>query len=171
MTEFVYCPHCATRLGRRLRGGIERPACESCGYVQFRNPAVGVAVLIVEEGRVLLGRRAPGHDRAGLWCIPSGYVEWGEEIREAARREFLEETSLEVETGEVYAVHSNFHNPDSLTVGVWFTGAIVGGTMNASDDVDMVDFFPLDQLPEPLAFPTDKLILDRLRREGFPGGL
>ena len=43
--------------------------------------------------------------------------------------------------------------------------------MNASDDVDIVDFFPLDEIPEPLAFPTDSLILERLRREGFPDGL
>ena len=118
-----------------------------------------------------MGRRAVEQNRGGEWCIPCGYVEWGEDIREAARREMLEETGLIIEVGPVYDVHSNFHDPKSLTVGVWFTGTVVGGTMNASDDVDMVDFFPLDQIPEPLAFPTDKLILDRLRREGFPDGL
>ena len=118
-----------------------------------------------------MGRRAAGQSRGGEWCIPCGYVEWGEDIREAAKREMLEETGLIIEVGPVYDVHSNFHDPRSLTVGVWFTGTIVEGTMSASDDVDMVDFFPLDQIPEPLAFPTDRLILDRLRREGFPNEL
>ena len=165
MTEFAYCPHCGSHLGRRLRGGKERPACESCGYLQFRNPVVGVAVVVVEDGRVLLGRRAPGRDRAGLWCIPCGYVEWGEEIRDAARREFLEETGLDVEIGEVYAVHSNFHNPDSFTVGVWFRGRITGGRLQAGDDLDEAAFFDPSALPGPLAFPTDEFVIEQLRRE------
>ena len=36
-------------------------------------------------GRVLLVQRGPGHTGAGLWCLPCGYVEWGEDVREAAR--------------------------------------------------------------------------------------
>ena len=113
---------------------------------------------------MLLGRRARGQYR-GSWCIPCGYVDWGEEVREAAQRELLEETGLRVEVGPVYAVHSNFHNPESLTVGIWFRGSVIGGTLRAGDDLDVVDYFPLDALPEPLAFPTDLLVLDQLRQE------
>ena len=114
---------------------MPRPSCESCGFVHFRNPAVGVAVVVLDDaGRVLLGRRSAGGN-VGEWCIPCGYVEWGEDIRDAARREFQEETGLEVQIGEVCAVHSNFHNAASLTVGVWFYGIIVGGEVQASDDL------------------------------------
>ena len=169
--EFRFCPMCRCELVSRVRGGKPRPQCPDCGFVQYQNPVVGVAVICLTDQGVLMGRGARGQTREGQWCIPCGYVEWGEDIRDAARRELLEETGLEIEVGPVYDVHSNFHDPRSLTVGVWFTGDIVGGTMNASDDVDLVDFFPLDQIPEPLAFPTDKLILDRLRREGLPDGL
>ena len=169
--EFLFCPMCRTDLTSKTRGGRPRPHCRECGYVQYRNPVAGVAVICRRGQGILMGRRAAGQSRGGEWCIPCGYVEWGEDIREAAKREMLEETGLIIEVGPVYDVHSNFHDPRSLTVGVWFTGTIVGGTMSASDDVDMVDFFPLDQIPEPLAFPTDVLILDRLRREGFPDGL
>lgn len=95
----------------------------------------------------------------GEWCIPCGYVEWGEDIREAARREFAEETGLNVLIGEVCAVHSNFHNAASLTVGVWFYGEIVSGQVQASDDLDRVEWFVPGEPPEPLAFPTDRLVL------------
>ena len=121
-------------------------------------------MILLEGRRVLLGRRARGAYE-GHWCIPCGYVEWGEEVREAACREFFEETGLQVEIGPVYAVHSNFHDPESLTVGIWFRGTVCGGALVAGDDLDAVDYFPLDALPEPLAFPTDRLVLDQLRRE------
>lgn len=121
--------------------------------------------MIVQKGRtILLGRRARGQYK-GSWCIPCGHLEWGEEVRAAAEREFLEETGLQVEIGPVYAVHSNFHDPQSLTVGIWFRGNVTGGTLHAGDDLDAVDYYPLDALPEQLAFPTDMLVLEQLRQE------
>ncbi len=161
--EFIYCPHCATALERRKVGDRARGACPACGYIQYRNPAVGVAVIVRDGDRVLLGRRAGSY--RGQWCIPCGYVEWDEDVREAARREFEEETGLRVQLGSVYAVHSNFHNPKQHTVGIWFTGEIESGEARAADGLDAVGFFHLDALPPELAFPTDRLVLDQLRAE------
>ncbi len=145
-----------------VRGGLPRPGCPECGFVHFRNPAVGVAVVVMDDaGLVLLGRRSAGGN-VGEWCIPCGYVEWGEDIREAARREFGEETGLDVTIGDVCAVHSNFHNANALTVGVWFWGRIVGGEVRAADDLDAVGWFQPDAPPEPLAFVTDQMVLDDL---------
>ncbi|MXZ91584.1 MAG: NUDIX domain-containing protein [Chloroflexi bacterium] len=162
--DYQYCPRCAKPLTPTTRGGLPRPTCTSCGFVHFRNPAVGVAVVLLDDaGRILLGRRSAGGN-LGQWCIPCGYVEWGEDIRAAARREFLEETGIDVAIGEVCAVHSNFHNPTSLTVGVWFYAEQTGGKLRASDDLDHVAWFPPDAPPEPLAFPTDRLVLADLSR-------
>jgi ADP-ribose pyrophosphatase YjhB (NUDIX family) len=137
--------------------------CAECGYVHFRNPAVGAAVVILdEEGRILLVRRAPGATRAGAWSMPAGFVDYGEEVRRAAARELEEETGLVAEIGDVAHVASNFHDPAKLTVGVWFWGKVIGGRLEAGDDADEVGFFALDDLPE-LAFETDEQLLDRLR--------
>jgi len=143
-----------------------RMACPQCGFVHYRNPTVGVATVVLVDGNaILLGRRASHSAYPGTWCIPCGHVEWGEDVREAARRECLEETGLEVRVGEVVAVHSNFHNPQQHTVGVWFRCEIAGGELRAGDDLDRVAWFSLDAIPEPLAFPTDRLVLDALRKE------
>lgn len=165
MNGFRFCPRCSAPLETQLRRGTSRLVCQGCGFALSPKPAVGVGVIILENHLVLLGRRCQGRLYRGAWCIPCGYVEWGEEVRAAARRELLEETGLQVEVGAVYAVHSNFHTPNSLTVGIWFQGVVVGGTLQAGDDLDMVDYFPLDSLPDPLAFPTDRLVLEQLRQE------
>ncbi|MEM7133055.1 MAG: NUDIX hydrolase [Chloroflexota bacterium] len=163
MTTFIYCPHCATPLHSQLKAERLRPTCPSCGYIQYRNPTIGVAVIVQnEQGLILLGRRAAGHSYAGMWCIPCGHVEWNEDVRDATKREFAEETGLKVQIGEVVAVHSNFHNPKQHTVGVWFRGYVEGGKLAAGDDLDSVDYFPLTELPSALAFPTDRVVLDDL---------
>lgn len=163
MTDHLYrfCPRCGDRLLLRKSGGRERPSCPDCGFVFYRNPVVGVAVILREGERVLLVRRARGEYK-GAWCIPCGYVEWEEEVRQAAYREMLEETGLEVEVGPVYAVHSNFHDPQSHSVGIWFNGRVRGGSLAPGDDVDAVEYFPLEQLPKDLAFPTDREVLAQL---------
>jgi 8-oxo-dGTP diphosphatase len=121
-----------------------------------------VAVVVRRGEEILWGRRTSGRS-GGHWCFPCGYVEWGEDVRDAAVREFQEETGLLVELGPVLSVHSNFHDPERLTVGLWFTGKVVGGSLRPGDDLDRVGFFGLASPPSPLAFPTDAVVLAELR--------
>ena len=59
-----------------------------------------IAIAVVEEaGRVLIGRRPAGVPLAGLWEFPGGKVLTGETCAEAAARECLEETGVEVIVG------------------------------------------------------------------------
>jgi ADP-ribose pyrophosphatase YjhB (NUDIX family) len=159
---YRFCPNCGTALGARTVGGKARPACPECGFVHFRNPGVGAAVVIFDDaGRILLVKRAPGATRAGLWSIPAGYVDYGEDVRDGAARELLEETGLVAQVGDPVWIATNFHDPAKITVGIWFAGTVTGGNLQAGDDAAAAEWFPLNQLP-PLAFETDEAYLATL---------
>lgn len=158
MWPLLYCPRCGDRLPASEDVALQ--VCPSCGERHRRRPVVGVAVVLMEEGKVLLGRR-----RAGEWCIPCGHLEWGESIDEAACREFLEETGLRVSLKGIRHVQSNFHDPEHLSVGIWFDGQRTGGVLGAADDLVEVGFFDPSG-PPPLAFPTDLVVLSQIAQGG-----
>ena len=164
--RYRYCPHCATPLIDTGLHGQSRQVCPACDFIFWQNPAVGVAVIVMDEDRIVLGRRSRGVYQ-GAWCIPCGYVEYDEDVRQGAQRELQEETGLLTEVGEVYAVHSNFHNPAMHTVGIWFRGTVIGGTLRPDDDLDEVAYVSLRHLPDHLAFPTDRLVLEQLQRDWY----
>ncbi len=158
---FKFCPMCRTKLDPGKDGPFHRRQCNRCGYTQYRNPTVGVAVILLEKGQILLVKRKGSY--AGSWCIPCGHVEWDEDIRLAAVREMKEETGLNVEVKTVFDVLSNFHDDKHHTVGVWFMGKKISGTLYPGSDASQAEFFPLTDLPGDMAFPTDRHICGKLK--------
>lgn len=156
--EINYCLRCGTALVSADRYGRVRPVCPACEWVYFSDPKVAVAVLVERGQEVLLVRRSI-NPRRGLWTLPAGFVDAGEDPVLAARRECLEETGLQVEiTGLLTVLFGQEHSRGAHII-LFYLGEIVSGELQAGDDVDKAGFFPRDDLP-PLAFSTTQQVLE-----------
>lgn len=164
----LHCTACGAATEEREVGGKPRQVCIACGLVAYLDPKLAVAVLLVREGQVLLGRRGPGTREPGKWSFPAGFVERGERVEAAAAREAREETGLDVVIGDLVGLFSSDGEPVVLAV----YAATATGDPQAGDDLTEVGWFPVSGLPD-LAFPRDRLILDawltESRRESGDG--
>ena len=149
-TEYKFCPRCANQLNPEERFGKIRPVCLACGWIHFVDPKVAVAVLVTQDDSVLLVRRVNEPFR-GLWTLPAGFVNGGEDPAEAAQRECLEETGLSVRVTRVYDIISGREHPRGADFVIIYQAEFLGGDMRAADDADAVEWFKRDNLPQ-LAF-------------------
>jgi mutator protein MutT len=144
---------------REVEGRV-RPVCVACGAVTYLDPKLAVAVVIERNGRFLLGRRGVSTRAAGKWSFPAGFVERGERVEDAAVREAEEEIGLPVRLGPLLGLYSEEGEAVVLAA---YVGTVAAGEPTANDDLEAIDWFSPDDLPE-LAFPHDTHILDDWRR-------
>jgi ADP-ribose pyrophosphatase YjhB (NUDIX family) len=133
----------------------EQPVCSRCEFVFYLHPKVAAATLPVSRGRVLLTRRAIEPSR-GRWTFPGGYVDWGEDVRAAARRETIEEVGLAVRLGPLLGLYSY---PGASVVVVVYLAEVPEGVHPVAnvDEVLEVAYFPPDDVPwDALAFPSTR---------------
>jgi 8-oxo-dGTP diphosphatase len=153
-----YCPRCGTTLTTQLHTGKFRPICPNCGWVYFPDPKVAVAILIKKEDRVLLVQRTYAPQK-GYWTLPSGFVDAGEDPVEAAKRECLEETGLQIEDVQLLDVIFSQEHPRGASILIVYRGEIQSGQLVAGDDANKAAYFDIHDLP-PLAFDSTHQILE-----------
>ncbi|MDA1189943.1 MAG: NUDIX domain-containing protein [Chloroflexi bacterium] len=149
-----FCQHCGNRLSEASIEGKTRQHCAECGHVVFLDPKLAAVVLIGEERRLLMVKRGV-EPALGAWAFPSGYVDRGESVEQAAVREVQEETGLVVELNTMVGLYSRAESHVVLAV---YDARITGGGLRAGYDAEEVDWFSLGKLP-PLPFPHDTQIL------------
>ena len=158
-TEFNFCPRCGMPVRHEVRFGRVRPVCPQCDWIHFVDPKVAAAVLIEQDGRVLLVRRA-GEPFRGLWTLPAGFIDGGEDPAQAAARECLEETGLSVRVVRVLDIISGKEHPRGADFIIVYLATVVGGELKPDDDADAADWFERTNLPQ-LAFRATQLVLAR----------
>lgn len=139
---------------------MPRPeTCPRCGYVLPLRRPVPAVDLIIEyqgEGVVLIARKYPPYG----WALPGGFVEYGESLEEAAVREAKEETGLEVKLlGQFHTYSRPDRDPRRHVISTVFV-ATATGPCQAADDARDLGIFPLENLPEPLAFDHGQILAD-----------
>lgn len=127
----------------------------------YKNPAPTVDLIIEMGDRpsrpiVLIERLNPPYG----WALPGGFVDYGESVEQAARREAQEETGLAVTLVEQFQVYSDpSRDKRKHTISVVFLAHAVGNPQ-ASDDAKNVALYDLWQIPEPLCFDHSKILQD-----------
>lgn len=107
MSDFTYCPRCATPLewlAMQEDGGLkERLRCPACAYTHWNNPVPVLAAIIEYQGKVLLARNAawPGK----MFALITGFMEAGETPQDGIVREVKEETNLDVRALQLVGVY------------------------------------------------------------------
>ena len=131
----------------------------------YQNPVPTVDVIIETAGKIVLVRRRnppPG------WAIPGGFVDVGENVRDAAVREALEETGLRVTLTALLGVYSEpGRDPRQHTISTVFVGT-AEGSPRGMDDAAEAALFSEDDLPSPVAFDHARILADyfRFKRTG-----
>jgi len=156
-----FCPRCGQPLSDGLRFGKVHRVCEACGFIHFRDPKVAAVVFVTRDDRVLLVKRAVVPE-LGRWALPAGFIDYGEDPREAAIREVREETGLEVRITGLIDVLGGAGS-GSASIVILFEGEVAGGALAPGDDVDEVRFFSPDELPtdQIASFQSTHLLIQR----------
>jgi ADP-ribose pyrophosphatase YjhB (NUDIX family) len=148
-----FCPRC----GQPAEVAFPRSlSCPTCGYGAYYNPKpVACAIPRDAAGNVLLLRRGfePG---AGLWTFPGGFVDLGESVEDAARREVREELEIDVELGPLVGVYSRAEDRIVLIV---FHATAVDEPRTTEEAVEVAAFSPAAIPWGELAFWSTELAL------------
>jgi 8-oxo-dGTP diphosphatase len=126
-------------------------------------PQVGVAVIVTQDGRVLLLKRRGSHGE-GTWAPPGGHLEFGESLEACAMRETHEETGLVIGTVHFVAITNDvFESEQKHYVTIWVEGTYESGqaTVAYPEKVEEVAWVPWNALPQPLFIPFQNLISGR----------
>ena len=178
--DIHHCPRCGVAY---RHGDFDAGACvfvcAPCGFAFYQNPVPAAVTVVVDPDRpgtvLMLRRRTP--PRVGKWCVPGGFVGYGEMPAAAAARETREEVGIDVDiTGLLDAglVDYRFQGRQLCVLEIAFLAvpkAPIQVDRLSSPEASEVAFLRVDELlasPDLLAFPEQVRLLSMLRAPQQP---
>jgi ADP-ribose pyrophosphatase YjhB (NUDIX family) len=138
-------------------------------------PRIGVGVLILKDEQILLGKRNPDPEKAdsllhgeGTWTLPGGKLDFGESVKECAKRETEEETSIKISKLKLISISDDIVD-DAHFVTIGFLSEHFEGEVKTMEPDEIVEWnwFPLNKLPRQMFFPSEKMIKNFLDGEMY----
>ena len=160
---YPYCPGCAADLTKE---NPYRQECPSCGLVLYHcsSPCMG-AIPIDGDGRILLARRGI-EPFFGQWNTVGGFLEYGEDPLEGLKREVKEETGVTCTVKDFITTNAETYGPGGTALmNTYFTVRLTSRDTQPQDDVSELRWFSLDELPEDIAFESDRKALALLKEK------
>ena len=130
--------------------------------MSFERPIPATTLVVIHGGRVLLTLRDVDPHR-GEWCLPGGFLEWGEAPGDGARRELAEETGIIAGALDLIGVYDSVSTVTTHVVLMGYRVLDWSGTVRAGDDAADVQWFKLNDMP-PLAFRAHRRMLTDIRK-------
>jgi len=130
---------------------------------EYLRPKVGIGVMVMREGKVLLGKRRGSHG-AGEYAWPGGHMEYMESFEGCAKREVMEETGMEIQNVRFLRLmnlkdYAPKHYVDIGLVAEWKSGE---PQPMEPDKIERWDWYDIDHLPSPL-FSTIPTYIEEFR--------
>lgn len=140
-----------------------------------KKPGVGVGVMLLKDNKVLLGRRHKDPKKAdsllhgeGSWTMPGGKLGFGEKLKDAAFREVLEETGIKIHKEGLRNISvTDDIVEDAHFVTIGFLCDKFEGEPKVMEPDEIVEWkwFDLDDLPDYIFFPSEKIVKNFLNKE------
>jgi len=134
-----------------------------------KRPYIGVAVIVIKDDKVLLGKRKHSHGTGG-WQFPGGHLEFNESIEACAKREVLEETGIHIKSLR-FGPYTNdiFEKEGKHYVTLFVIADYVSGALEVKepDKCQEWRWVRWAQFPTPLFLPAANLLKQRFDPFGW----
>lgn len=146
---------------------------------------VAVTGIVIKDGKYLITRRSLKKEPfAGQWTVPGGKVEihdylskprdttihWYNVLENVLRREVKEETGIDLSSVKIICVNNDKNeHAHFVTIGLFSDSFEGEPRVMEPDEITEWNWFDLDNLPQPLYFPTEK-VLDNYKKNLFYRG-
>jgi len=161
-----FCSQCGGTVLRHIPEGDnrERAVCPHCQTIHYVNPKNVVGTLLFKNDQVLLAKRAI-EPRYGKWTLPAGFMENGESVHQAARRETWEEACAKVDELHLLGVYSL---PHISQVYLFFHGELSNMDFAPGDESLETRLFTREEIPwQELSFSVVTACLQYYYSERF----